>query len=282
MTRQRFANWYFRVCDPVRFFGPSRATLSGHVAKKTLKHALVVTKGGREFRLPWDRLVHDRSSTRHRVFPQVDICKAKFQPNDEVRYEHRGQTTRGVIARFGRKNALVVADDGPERWVSLTALELCCPDPGRRGEVRLQRIARKAEALMEKHGLRDWSFQFDDAIRRAACCDSATKVISLAHQFYSKAPAYELRDTILHEIAHAVVGNEHGHDRVWKHAARRIGCTGERCHGVNFAPPRYIVYCRHCRWKHTGNTQKKSTCRRCGRAVCYKTYTRRAWTAGIR
>lgn len=282
MTRKRHANWHFRVCDPVRFFGPSGATLSGHVAKKTFKHALVVANGEREFRLPWGKLAHDRSGTRRRVFLRADACKAKLLPDDEVRYEHRGQTTRGVIARFGRKNALVVADDGSERWVCLTALELVCPDPGRRGEVRLKRIARKAEALMEKHGLRDWSFQFDDAIRRAACCDSATKVISLAHHFYAKAPAYELRDTILHEIAHAMVGNAHGHDRVWKQAARSIGCNGERCHNINFAPPRYIVFCRNCRWKHTGNTRKRRPCRRCGRPVSYKTYTRRAWTGRIR
>jgi hypothetical protein len=36
-------------------------------------------------------------------------------------------------------------------------------------------------------------------------------------------------DTILHEIAHALVGARHGHDRVWRATALRIGCSGTRC-----------------------------------------------------
>lgn len=39
----------------------------------------------------------------------------------------------------------------------------------------------------------------------------------------------EVRDTILHEIAHALVGPEHQHDEVWRRTAVRIGSTGTRC-----------------------------------------------------
>ena len=42
-------------------------------------------------------------------------------------------------------------------------------------------------------------------------------------------PDEEVRDTILHEIAHALVGPRHGHDEVWRAMALRIGCSGERC-----------------------------------------------------
>ena len=38
----------------------------------------------------------------------------------------------------------------------------------------------------------------------------------------------EVRETILHEIAHARVGASHGHDAVWQAEARRIGSTGRR------------------------------------------------------
>ena len=38
----------------------------------------------------------------------------------------------------------------------------------------------------------------------------------------------KIKDTVLHEIAHAIVGNEHRHDRVWKDCAQRIGSTGNR------------------------------------------------------
>ena len=37
-----------------------------------------------------------------------------------------------------------------------------------------------------------------------------------------------IENTVLHEIAHAIVGAEHHHDRVWRDCAQRIGCTGDR------------------------------------------------------
>lgn len=44
----------------------------------------------------------------------------------------------------------------------------------------------------------------------------------------------KIQDTVLHEIAHAIAGNEHHHDRVWRDCAQRIGCTGSRlATGIN-------------------------------------------------
>tara|TARA_R110002167_G_scaffold143958_2_gene333736 strand:- start:62872 stop:63390 length:519 start_codon:yes stop_codon:yes gene_type:complete len=40
----------------------------------------------------------------------------------------------------------------------------------------------------------------------------------------------DLRNTIRHELAHIAVGPGHGHDAVWKREAKRMGCTGDRCH----------------------------------------------------
>ena len=39
----------------------------------------------------------------------------------------------------------------------------------------------------------------------------------------------QVRDTILHEIAHALVGPGHGHDAVWKRKCREVGARPERC-----------------------------------------------------
>jgi hypothetical protein len=41
--------------------------------------------------------------------------------------------------------------------------------------------------------------------------------------------AEEIVDTILHEIAHALVGPRHGHDTVWKAKCTDIGARPERC-----------------------------------------------------
>ena len=39
-----------------------------------------------------------------------------------------------------------------------------------------------------------------------------------------------MTESLLHEIAHALVGRKHNHDAEWKAKAREIGCTGERTH----------------------------------------------------
>lgn len=38
----------------------------------------------------------------------------------------------------------------------------------------------------------------------------------------------EVKDTILHEIAHALVGCHQGHNWIWRQKAIEIGCNGER------------------------------------------------------
>ena len=83
--------------------------------------------------------------------------------------------------------------------------------------------------LLDEHGLADWSLVFDRAKRRAGICRYARKEIGLSGPLTALHPEAEVRDTILHEIAHALVGARHGHDDVWRATALRIGCSGRRC-----------------------------------------------------
>src|SRR5205814_8699860 len=93
------------------------------------------------------------------------------------------------------------------------------------------------------HQLEGWSFQFDHATKRAGCGNDQTRVISLAHAYARYAGDEAIDDTLLHEVAHALVGQAHGHDQVWQATAVALGCAGQRCHDVQFTPPRYIVTC---------------------------------------
>jgi len=93
----------------------------------------------------------------------------------------------------------------------------------------LDDAARLGRRLLDRHGLRDWSIVFDRAKRRAGICRPGRKEIGLSAPLTSIHPEAEVRDTILHEIAHALVGVRHGHDAVWRATALRIGCNGARC-----------------------------------------------------
>lgn len=83
-----------------------------------------------------------------------------------------------------------------------------------------------ARQLMAEHDLKGWTVVTDRAVRRAGQANSATKTISLSAKLIEVHSAAEVRDTILHEIAHALVGARHGHDAVWRATAIRIGGTG--------------------------------------------------------
>ena len=85
--------------------------------------------------------------------------------------------------------------------------------------------------LMSKHGLLDkgWSFEFDNAKRRFGVCKYRSQVIGLSKPLTLANDETRVVDTILHEIAHALVGIGHGHDSVWKAKCREIGAKPERC-----------------------------------------------------
>ena len=147
-----------------------------------------------------------------------------------------------------------------------------------RNQPELDAIAQLARGLMSQHQLDQWSFQFDNGTKRAGCCHYATHVISLSYEFAKRAPDEEIKDTILHEIAHALVGQKHYHDAMWRAKALEIGCSGRRCHDLQFTPPRYIVRCERGCWVMTAERRKRGViCQRCRGNVVYVTYTEERW-----
>ena len=90
-------------------------------------------------------------------------------------------------------------------------------------------IRELAETLMGEHLVESgWTFEFDRAVRRFGQCSYAKKRITVSFPLARANPIETTRDTILHEIAHAIVGPGHGHDHVWRRTALSVGCSGER------------------------------------------------------
>lgn len=116
--------------------------------------------------------------------------------------------------------------------------------------MNLNETSHLAISLMVKHSLieQGWSFKYDEAKRRFGCCSYKDKLIILSEPLTVLNSEDQVLDTILHEIAHALVGMGHGHDRVWKAKCVEIGCRPIRCYDetVKQPPAKYRTECHSC------------------------------------
>lgn len=96
------------------------------------------------------------------------------------------------------------------------------------GDMEISPALALGRRLLREHGLEHWTVTTDRAKTRAGVCRFAARTISLSAPLTRLHDEAEVRDTLLHEIAHALVGPSHGHDAVWRAKAMAIGCSGER------------------------------------------------------
>ena len=99
----------------------------------------------------------------------------------------------------------------------------------------LQSVRREAEALIAAHLDASWSFAFDNAKRRAGACDYTRKRITVSRYLSARYDDATNRQTLLHEVAHAMAGPNAGHGPAWKRIAEEIGYVGGRTHDGDIA-----------------------------------------------
>jgi predicted SprT family Zn-dependent metalloprotease len=138
--------------------------------------------------------------------------------------------------------------------------------------MELNRAQELATLLLSKHDLtsKGWRFEFDTAKRRFGCCNYRYKRITLSKALVLVNDEARVKNTILHEIAHALVGGGHGHDGVWRRKAIEIGCDGNRCYTTkNTVVPesKYVAVCKTCGHTHRKHRATK-TITACG--ICCK------------
>jgi predicted SprT family Zn-dependent metalloprotease len=141
---------------------------------------------------------------------------------------------------------------------------------------KLGEARRLAEGLMAQYGLSGWVFAFDRARRRAGVCRFPTLTrpgrIGLSLYFVERNDLEQVRDTILHEIAHALAGPRAGHGPRWKAACSLIGAVPERCYrsgDVTMPGGKWRATCPGCGRQHHRHRRPPSLtgyhCKPCGR-----------------
>ena len=156
---------------------------------------------------------------------EADLIQAQFDIGVTVTFPAKGGARAvGTITKLNQRTATV--RQGPEAWrVPYALLEL---RKGQRCNDRAQRlleVAGQARELMDRHGLKDWTFRFSAARRTIGLCREKEKVIQLGRHHAANDPPEQVTDTILHEIAHGLAGTAAGHGPAWRKAALSIGAT---------------------------------------------------------
>ncbi|MEZ4483203.1 MAG: SprT-like domain-containing protein [Syntrophotaleaceae bacterium] len=264
MSKQKMSD--VSIGETVSFHHQGRE-LSGVVARLAGQTAFVLGEDRNSYRLAVEclRLPGQEAEAPEPAAAALPIPSASnLQIDEEVLFSCRDRQLRGRIVSLNSRRAHVLCDNDEEYAVPYRRILAQSQELVQSGGRRLEAVRQQADALLEEHGLATWRFDFDHATRRAGCCDYRRRRISLALQFARRASEAEITDTLLHEIAHALVGRKHNHNAVWRAKAQEIGSSGERCHDSRFCPPRYIISCRNGCWSATAERRRRHlVCRQC-------------------
>lgn len=152
----------------------------------------------------------------------------------------------------------------------------------------LQAVRHEAEALIATHLDPSWSFAFDNAKRRAGACDYTRQRITVSRYLAARYDDETNRQTLLHEVAHALAGARAAHGPAWKRTARALGYTGGVTHSgetaVELAPWVGTCPAGHVAYRHR-RAARATSCARCSPRFDERfllTWTRREITPATR
>lgn len=95
--------------------------------------------------------------------------------------------------------------------------------------MKLDELENLAREFLDTVGLTDWTFKFNNNVSRLGVCKYRSQRIEIQKHYAARNPEEMVLDTLLHEIAHALVGPGHKHGPVWQRMAEKLGCTPKAC-----------------------------------------------------
>jgi len=128
---------------------------------------------------------------------------------------------------------------------------------------------RLACELLAAHGLHGWVFGFNRSKLNMGLCRYGLRAIELSVHFVERNGPEAVRDTLLHEVAHALAGREAGHGPAWRVWCRRLGARPERpSFEADMPQGRWQATCGGCGLTHHKHRRPKHMrgwwCTACG------------------
>jgi len=96
----------------------------------------------------------------------------------------------------------------------------------------IERVIKAADKLFRKYKLNieGWKFKLNRNRATIGLClqNGKEKTIFLSEHFIRDNEEAIVIDVLLHEIAHAIVGPQHGHSKAWQSKCVELGCEPSR------------------------------------------------------
>ena len=138
--------------------------------------------------------------------------------------------------------------------------------------MKTERAKRITKKLIKFYNL-DYSFKFNNCKKIIGKCNYTKKEIYLSKKLVLLNKEKFIMNTILHEIAHAIVGRGNHHNNIWKNKFIQIGGNGKRCYLDDVILPKSDKYleCSNCK-KIVYIYRKKTNINNVACSVCCKKY----------
>ena len=201
-------------------------TIHGYLLQRQgqRRFAQVIDREERTWKVPESALKHSGGARLATIVTRYDRESADYRVGDEVTFTSPDGPRRGEIVKLNPKSAKVRCEE--TCWnISYGLLCRAGRESARNGAERLNGVAEMARRLMAEHGLTGWTLAFGEARKRLGDCHFRHHMIRISRTHALEGSEEQIRDTVLHEIAHAIAGHEAGHGPLWKATARRIGAT---------------------------------------------------------
>ena len=95
-------------------------------------------------------------------------------------------------------------------------------------EERLKLVEELALDLMRSYDVSHFSYILGFSSKFIGQCNFSKQAIILNYVYVFRYNLSEIKNVILHEIAHVLVGPGHGHKEVWQNKAKELGVTWTR------------------------------------------------------
>lgn len=113
--------------------------------------------------------------------------------------------------------------------------------------MELTQALNKARRLMDENGLNNWTLSLNRCKTAFGKCSSHKKTIWLSQHLTELNDEANVTNTILHEIAHALVGTDQKHNYRWQSQCIRLGIEPKRCGSGASVKPNYVGECTWCK-----------------------------------